>query len=52
MMGGYFSEDPVLVSALKEGQDVHRRAAPEVFGVEPEQVTPKQGRRPRWSTSG
>src|SRR5260370_19133526 len=31
----HFSEDPVLVEAFRNGQDIHSRTAQEVFGVGP-----------------
>ncbi len=40
----HFSGDPALQSAFREGQDIHRRTASEVFGVPMEEVTPFQRR--------
>lgn len=40
----HFSGDPVLQSAFREGQDIHRRTASEVFGVPMDEVTPFQRR--------
>lgn len=40
----HLSGDPGLVSAFKEGRDVHRRTASLIFGVEEGQVTGEQRR--------
>jgi len=40
----HLSADPGLVNAFKEGIDVHRATAAEVFGVERDQVTDNQRR--------
>lgn len=40
----HFSEDPGLVRAFKEGEDIHARTAAEVFGVPIDKVTPDQRR--------
>jgi DNA polymerase-1 len=40
----HFSEDPLLVEAFRNGEDIHRRTAAEVLGVPPLMVTP-QARR-------
>ncbi|MCS6809916.1 MAG: DNA polymerase I, partial [Tepidimonas sp.] len=40
----HLSEDPALLRAFAEGQDVHRATAAEVFGVAPQQVSPEQRR--------
>ncbi|WP_334135979.1 DNA polymerase I, partial [Tepidimonas sp.] len=40
----HLSEDPALLRAFAEGQDVHRATAAEVFGVPVDQVTPEQRR--------
>ncbi|WP_144327183.1 DNA polymerase I [Tepidimonas charontis] len=40
----HLSEDPALLRAFAEGQDVHRATAAEVFGVDASQVTPEQRR--------
>ncbi len=37
----HLSGDPVLVSAFKNGEDIHIRTAAEVFGVKPHEVTPE-----------
>src|SRR5262245_33589521 len=34
----HFTEDPVLIEAFQQGQDIHSRTAMEVFGVTPEAV--------------
>lgn len=34
----HFTEDPVLIDAFREGQDIHTRTAMEVFGVDQEDV--------------
>lgn len=36
----HMSEDPVMIDAFLRGQDIHRRTAAEVYGVELTQVTP------------
>lgn len=41
----HFSQDEALVDAFKNGQDVHRRTASEVLGVELEAVTSDQRRQ-------
>ncbi len=41
----HFSEDPVLVSAFKDGEDIHERTASEVFGNE--LIFPPEERRRR-----
>ena len=40
----HISEDPGLLKAFSEGQDVHRATAAEVFGLAPEQVSSEQRR--------
>jgi len=35
----HLSEDPVLIEAFAQGEDIHQRTAAEVFGVSPEAVT-------------
>ncbi|MCH7343962.1 DNA polymerase I [Pelomonas sp. CA6] len=40
----HISEDPGLLRAFQEGQDVHRATASEVFGTPLDQVTPEQRR--------
>ena len=40
----HFSGDPELVAAFREGQDVHRRTAAEIFFVAPELVTSEMRR--------
>ncbi len=37
----HISRDPSLINAFKKGEDIHTRTAAEVFGVEPEEVTPE-----------
>ncbi len=37
--------DPALVEAFKNGEDIHRRTAAEVFGVQPQTVTEEMRRR-------
>jgi DNA polymerase-1 len=34
----HFTEDPVLIDAFRDGQDIHTRTAMEVFGVDQERV--------------
>jgi len=41
----HLSGDPALISAFREGQDIHTRTAAEVFGVPMEEVTPELRRR-------
>jgi DNA polymerase-1 len=38
----HFSGDPGLIEAFREGRDIHRATAAEVFGVPPAEVTPAQ----------
>ncbi len=40
----HFSADPLLVSAFREGDDIHTRTAAEVLGVPPMMVTPEARR--------
>jgi len=40
----HLSEDPALQSAFREGQDIHRRTASEVFGIPMEEITAFQRR--------
>jgi DNA polymerase-1 len=40
----HMSEDEALLRAFREGMDVHRATASEVFGVAPDQVTSEQRR--------
>ena len=37
----HFSEDPALVDAFRNGEDIHARTASEIFDVPPEWVTPE-----------
>src|SRR5574341_281139 len=41
----HFSEDPTLAASFLKGEDIHTRTAAEVFGVDPENVTPEQRRQ-------
>ncbi len=41
----HYSSDPILISAFKNGEDVHTRTACEVFGVPPDKVTPELRRQ-------
>ncbi len=41
----HYCEDPELIRAFREGQDIHRHTAAAVGGVRPEQVTPEMRRR-------
>jgi len=43
-MLAHFSDDPELVKAFREGQDIHAFVASQVFGVPIEEVTPDQRR--------
>ncbi|MHC5114724.1 MAG: DNA polymerase, partial [Planctomycetota bacterium] len=38
----HLAEDPALIDAFNEGQDIHTAVAAQVYGVEPEEVTSKQ----------
>ncbi len=38
----HFSQDEGLVAAFRDGRDIHRATAAEVFGVDPRQVTSEQ----------
>ena len=40
----HFSGDEKLVEAFRNGEDIHKRTATEVFGVQPDQVTPDMRR--------
>ncbi|ACG73775.1 DNA polymerase I [Anaeromyxobacter sp. K] len=40
----HYSDDPGLLQAFRDREDVHTRTAAETFGVAPEQVTPDQRR--------
>jgi DNA polymerase-1 len=40
----HLSQDPALLKAFQEGQDIHRATAGEIFGVKPEDVTTDQRR--------
>ena len=40
----HLSEDPALLRAFHEGQDIHRATAGEIFGVKPHDVTTDQRR--------
>ncbi len=41
----HFSEDPILLKAFREGIDIHRQTAAEVFGIHPELVTAEMRRQ-------
>ena len=41
-MLAHLSEDPAMIEAFNEGQDIHRAVAAEVFHVEPDAVTGEQ----------
>lgn len=41
-MLAHLSEDPAMIEAFNEGQDIHRAVAAEVFHVEPDAVTSEQ----------
>jgi DNA polymerase-1 len=43
----HLTGDPVLLAAFRNGEDIHRRTAAEVFGVDPEAVTRTCGDKPR-----
>ena len=38
----HLSQDEVLLSAFRNGQDIHSQTAAEVFGLQPSEVTPEQ----------
>jgi DNA polymerase-1 len=40
----HVSGEPELIAAFERGEDIHRRTAAEVYGVDPESVTPDQRR--------
>ncbi len=40
----HISQDSGLLQAFRDGKDIHRATAAEVFGVEPDSVTPEQRR--------
>jgi DNA polymerase I len=40
----HLSQDPALMKAFHEGQDIHRATAGEIFGVKPDEVTVDQRR--------
>ena len=40
----HYSQDPALLTAFRQGQDIHRRTAAEIFQVEQDQVTPAMRR--------
>ena len=40
----HLSGDKTLIAAFQNGEDVHRRTAAEVFGMQPENITPEQRR--------
>lgn len=40
----HLSGDEVLVQAFRNGEDIHRATASEIFGVKPEEVTPEMRR--------
>jgi DNA polymerase-1 len=35
----HYSEDPAFLEAFRQGEDIHRRTAAEIFALNPEQVT-------------
>ncbi|NGX57727.1 MAG: DNA polymerase I [Chlamydiae bacterium] len=41
----HFSEDPALIEAFQNNQDIHQHTASRIFEVFPEQVTPEMRRR-------
>ena len=41
----HYSEDPALVEAFEEGQDIHARTAAEVFELLPNMITPEMRRQ-------
>jgi DNA polymerase-1 len=41
----HFSADPLLLRAFREGVDIHRQTAAEVFGIHPELVSPEMRRQ-------
>ncbi|MFO1006415.1 MAG: DNA polymerase I [Planctomycetaceae bacterium] len=43
-MLAHFCQDPVMLEAFRQGEDIHRRVASEVYGVPADQVTSDQRR--------
>jgi DNA polymerase-1 len=41
----HYSEDESLIESFRSGEDIHRRTAAEVAGIDPEDVTPDQRAR-------
>lgn len=41
----HLSEDPVMIEAFENNEDIHTRTAAEVFALAPHEVTPEQRRR-------
>jgi len=41
----HLSQDPILIKAFQEGEDVHTRTACEIFGLTPDQVSTDMRRR-------
>jgi len=35
----HYSKDPALLQAFRQGEDIHRQTAAEIFGIEPQRVT-------------
>jgi DNA polymerase-1 len=41
----HLSQDPGLIQAFRDGVDIHRFVASQVFGIPPDQITPEQRER-------
>ncbi len=41
----HLSQDPILLKAFREGEDIHTRTACEIFGITPDQVNENMRRR-------
>ena len=44
-MLAHLSEDPSLCEAFRQGEDIHRSVASQIFGVAPDEVTPEMRRQ-------
>ncbi|HUU39364.1 MAG TPA: DNA polymerase I, partial [Desulfatiglandales bacterium] len=40
----HYSDDPVLIGAFQDGEDIHTRTAAEIFDLDPRMVTPEMRR--------
>jgi DNA polymerase-1 len=48
----HYSEDPILIKAFEEGEDIHTRTASEVFQLFPELITPDMRRQAKMINFG